>query len=165
MELFNSMPLTSVSIMIISTSLVLFVLLGGLGMLLRGRRTARPRPRRTAAKAPDAGVRAAPSPPPEARTALDAEYELARRIGQLERAISALSERLESAGAEADGQGDAVTVLSKAGARREELIPRILDLRRQGLAADAIARRLEISEEQLGLLIKVAAAIDAAVGA
>ena len=90
-------------------------------------------------KAPDADI-------------LSWEAELALKIGRLEKAFQHLSRRLNMA-EETAGQKKEIEVLTRRQASRRELLPVVVELHRRGNSPAAIARRLDLSDEQVELLL------------
>ncbi len=141
-------PLSTLSLVLLTSSLVLTVLVGGTIFLIRSRKSqSAPAPATTSAPAaeePEKGVIGA--------DVVSWEAELASKIDRLEEAFNLLCRKLEAA-EQPEGERREITILSKREANREELLPHVAELRARGLHSSAIAKKLGLSDEQVALLL------------
>lgn len=160
-EIFGQISPTTLSLLIVTGSLVLVVLIGGVVSLRKyynresGRRV----------------EKSTPTPSQKAlQTAIEAyheqtadedvgtwEEELNNKLNELEDRFAALAHKLSQVGAVDEDGTEVVRVLAERGMRREDLVPRVAKLQNQGMKTAAIAQQLSLSEEQLKLVQRLAA--------
>ena len=148
MDLISRIPWSTLSLIMISSSLILSVLLGGTVYLMRGRR------RRIAPPAEPAERAIVETVGPKEPDAdlMSWEAELALKIGRLEEAFQQLSRRLNMV-EKSPGRKKEVEVLNRRQANRRELLPVVGELHRLGASPGEIAKRLKLSDEQVELLL------------
>ena len=148
MEFIERIPISTLSLILISSSLVITVLVGGTVYVLRNRRR-----------------RAIPSPefestdeeeekklPPPDTDILSWEAELASKIERLEEAFNLLRRRLNWLEESTDSRTN-FKIISRKEANGKELLPLVAELKSRGLDPGAIAKKLKLSDEQVALLL------------